>query len=146
MPRADARHACWSAPVLRGRARRAVARLAEERGRRRECWQLRRGAICAPILAEGSELEKAPKRKKAAPALPEAALDPVAAAKLAKLRHVGDDMPGIIRHKARSGFDYRHPNGELVRDFETLKRIKSLVIPPAWTAVWICPYPNGHIQ
>jgi DNA topoisomerase-1 len=91
-------------------------------------------------------LEKAPKRKKAAPALPEAALDPVAAAKLAKLRHVGDDMPGITRHKARSGFDYRHPNGELVRDFETLKRIKSLVIPPAWTAVWICPYPNGHIQ
>jgi DNA topoisomerase-1 len=70
----------------------------------------------------------------------------MAAAKLAKLRHVSDDMPGITRHKARNGFDYRFPDGELVRDIETLKRIRSLVIPPAWTAVWICPYPNGHIQ
>jgi DNA topoisomerase I len=76
----------------------------------------------------------------------EAALDPLAAAKLAKLRHVSDDMQGITRHKARSGFDYRLPDGELVRDVETLKRIRSLVIPPAWTAVWISPYPNGHIQ
>ena len=79
-------------------------------------------------------------------AAPEAALDPVAAAKLAKLRHVSDDMPGITRHKARNGFDYRLPSGELVREIETLKRIRSLAIPPAWTAVWICPYPNGHIQ
>jgi DNA topoisomerase I len=73
-------------------------------------------------------------------------LDPAEAAKLAKLRHVSDDMLGITRHKARHGFDYRFPNGELVRDIETLKRIRSLVIPPAWTPVWICPYPNGHIQ
>ena len=50
----------------------------------------------------------------------EAALDPVAAAKLAKLRHVGDDMPGITRHKARNGFDYRLPDGQLVRDLDTL--------------------------
>ena len=76
----------------------------------------------------------------------EAALDPVAAAKLAKLRHVSDDMPGITRHKARNGFDYRLPDGQLVRDLDALKRIRSLAIPPAWTAVWICPYPNGHIQ
>jgi DNA topoisomerase I len=76
----------------------------------------------------------------------EAALDPIAAAKLAKLRHVSDEMPGITRHKARTGFDYRLPSGELVRDIDTLKRIRSLVIPPAWTAVWICAYPNGHIQ
>ena len=41
---------------------------------------------------------------------------PLAAAKLAKLRHVSDKMPGITRHKARSGFDYRLPDGELVRD------------------------------
>ncbi len=76
----------------------------------------------------------------------EAALDPLAAAKLAKLRHVSDDMPGITRHKVRNGFDYRLPDGQLVRDLDTLKRIRSLAIPPAWTAVWICPYPNGHIQ
>jgi len=73
-------------------------------------------------------------------------LDPVATAKLAKLRHVSDDIPGINRHKARRGFDYRFPDGEWVRDLDTLKRIRSLVIPPAWTAVWICPHPNGHIQ
>jgi DNA topoisomerase-1 len=83
---------------------------------------------------------------KGASAAFQAALDPLAAAKLAKLRHVSDDMPGIARQKARNGFDYRFPDGELVRDIETLKRIRSLAIPPAWTAVWICPYPNGHIQ
>jgi hypothetical protein len=46
----------------------------------------------------------------------EAALDPLVAAKLAKLRHVSDDMPGITRHRARIGADYRFPNGEIVRD------------------------------
>jgi len=79
-------------------------------------------------------------------ALEAATLDPVAAARLAKLRHVSDDMPGITRHKARNGFDYRLPDGHSVRDVDALKRIRSLAIPPAWTAVWICPYPNGHIQ
>ncbi|HEY1261594.1 MAG TPA: DNA topoisomerase IB, partial [Stellaceae bacterium] len=75
-----------------------------------------------------------------------AARDPAAAAKLARLRYVGDDIPGITRHKARSGFDYRLPEGGLVRDIETLRRIRALAVPPAWTAVWICPWANGHIQ
>jgi DNA topoisomerase IB len=48
-----------------------------------------------------------------------AALDPVAAAKLAKLRHVSDEISGITRHKVRHGFDYRIPGGELVRDVDT---------------------------
>jgi DNA topoisomerase-1 len=73
-------------------------------------------------------------------------LDPVAAARAARLRHVSDDRPGVTRHKARNGFDYRDADGELIRDIETLRRIKSLVIPPAWTGVWICPLINGHIQ
>jgi DNA topoisomerase-1 len=73
-------------------------------------------------------------------------LDPVAAAAVAKLRHVSDDAPGITRHKAASGFDYRDPDGALVRDIATLGRIKSLAIPPAWTGVWICPLASGHIQ
>jgi DNA topoisomerase I len=105
------------------------------------------------FLAEGFTLagykasETVAKRKsKSAPAPVEAALDPLAAAKLAKLRHVSDELPGITRHSARKGFDYRVPDGELVRDIETLKRIRTLAIPPAWTAVWICPYSNGHIQ
>jgi DNA topoisomerase I len=110
-------------------------------------------AFCA-YFTEGAELaarcqapESGSRRTSKAPlATPEATLDPVAAAKLAKLHHVSDDIPGITRHKARHGFDYRYADGELVCDIETLKRIRSLAIPPAWTDVWICPYPNGHIQ
>ncbi|MBV8777574.1 MAG: DNA topoisomerase IB [Alphaproteobacteria bacterium] len=75
-----------------------------------------------------------------------AALDPIAAARAAHLRHVGDDAPGITRHKARHGFDYRDTDGQLIADTDTLGRIKSLAIPPAWTNVWICPQANGHIQ
>lgn len=75
-----------------------------------------------------------------------AALDPVVAAEVAQLRHVDDNAPGITRHPAKNGFDYRLPDGALVRDLDTLKRIRSLVIPPAWTDVWICLDPNGHIQ
>jgi DNA topoisomerase-1 len=75
-----------------------------------------------------------------------AALEPETAAKLARLRYVRDDAPGITRHKTKSGFTYRRPDGERVRDAETLQRIRSLAIPPAWSAVWICPYPQGHLQ
>jgi DNA topoisomerase-1 len=73
-------------------------------------------------------------------------LDPLGAAKLVRLHHTVDDKPGITRLKARSGFSYRHPDGSFVRDIKTLRRIQSLVIPPAWTAVWINPDPLGHIQ
>lgn len=41
---------------------------------------------------------------------------------------------------------YTGPNGDRVTDAEVLARIRSLAIPPAWTDVWICPWPNGHIQ
>jgi DNA topoisomerase I len=68
------------------------------------------------------------------------------AAKQARLRYVDDSAPGITRHKARNGFDYRLPDGALVRDIDTLKRIRSLAIPPAWTNVWICLHSNGHLQ
>ena len=77
---------------------------------------------------------------------PDAALDPIAAAKRAELRYVSDAPPGITRHRAKNGFDYHLPDGALVRDIETLRRIRSLVIPPAWTDVWICLDPNGHVQ
>ena len=79
------------------------------------------------------------------PPLPEA-LDPQVAAERAQLRYVSDTSPGITRHAAKNGFDYRLPDGALVRDIETLRRIRSLAIPPAWTEVWICPDPNGHLQ
>jgi len=75
-----------------------------------------------------------------------AALDPSTPARLARLHHTTDERPGITRRKGRNGFDYRRPDGSPVRDLETLQRIKSLVIPPAWSAVWISPDPLGHIQ
>ena len=79
-------------------------------------------------------------------ASPPAALDPEVAAKEANLRHVGDHVPGITRQPVKNGFDYRLPDGALLRDNETLRRIRALAIPPAWTEVWICLHPNGHLQ
>ncbi len=72
--------------------------------------------------------------------------DPVASARAAGLRYVSDDQPGIQRKGSGKRFRYFRPDGTRVRDSETLRRIRSLVIPPAWTHVWICPIPNGHLQ
>ncbi len=72
--------------------------------------------------------------------------DPSTAAKAAGLRYVHDDRPGIRRAPAKDGFDYVDAKGGKVDDEATLKRIKSLVIPPAWQDVWICPQANGHLQ
>ncbi|HEY0758770.1 MAG TPA: DNA topoisomerase IB [Acidisarcina sp.] len=72
--------------------------------------------------------------------------DPVESAKAARLRYVSDARPGIQRKRWRTGFRYVDSDGKPVRDKETLGRIRSLAIPPAWTSVWICPIPNGHLQ
>jgi DNA topoisomerase-1 len=69
-----------------------------------------------------------------------------AAARAAQLRYVSDRRAGITRHRHGETFLYRHPDGRLVRDGETLGRIKKLAIPPAWEEVWICADANGHIQ
>jgi DNA topoisomerase-1 len=76
------------------------------------------------------------------PATPE--LDDVAEAM--GLRYVSDQEPGIRRIKRRSSFRYVDSKGEPVEDERTLERIRSLVIPPAWTDVWISPFVRGHIQ
>jgi DNA topoisomerase-1 len=72
--------------------------------------------------------------------------DGVESAKEAGLRYVSDEMPGIRREKSGHGFRYRYPTGDIVQELEVLNRIKSLVVPPAWTDVWICPDPAGHLQ
>jgi len=72
--------------------------------------------------------------------------DPPAAARAAGLRYVHDDRPGIRREKKGDTVVYLDAKGERVEDENTLGRIKSLVIPPAWTDVWICPQANGHLQ
>lgn len=71
---------------------------------------------------------------------------PIESAKAASLHHVNDDDPGITRRKSGAGFGYVDARGKTVRDAKTLARIKSLVIPPAWTDVWICADANGHLQ
>ncbi|HEX3148990.1 MAG TPA: DNA topoisomerase IB [Gemmataceae bacterium] len=63
-----------------------------------------------------------------------------------KLHYVSDAKPGITRRKAGKGFRYVDADGKGVRDRQTLARIQSLVIPPAWSDVWICPRADGHIQ
>jgi DNA topoisomerase-1 len=73
-------------------------------------------------------------------------VDPRDAAESAGLRYVSDEQPGIRRRKAGKGFTFVKPDGSKVTDEATLKRIKTLAVPPAWTDVWICPHANGHIQ
>jgi len=72
--------------------------------------------------------------------------DPRAAARATGLRYATDTRPGLTRHRAGRGFTYRDAKGKTIRDRATLDRIRAIVIPPAWTDVWICPWPNGHLQ
>jgi DNA topoisomerase IB len=64
----------------------------------------------------------------------------------AGLVYVSDADPGITRRRAGKGFGYRAPDGKAVRDEKTLDRIRALAIPPAYTEVWICTQPRGHLQ
>jgi DNA topoisomerase-1 len=72
--------------------------------------------------------------------------DPRLSARAAGLRYVTGEGPGIVRRRRGKGFEYLGAEGKPVRDKRTIERIRSLVIPPAWTDVWICPVENGHIQ
>ncbi len=63
-----------------------------------------------------------------------------------RLRRVRPSSAGISRQRRGRGFSYADASGGRVTDPETLERIRSLAIPPAWQDVWICPLPNGHIQ
>jgi DNA topoisomerase I len=62
-----------------------------------------------------------------------------------RLRRTFPDQPGWTRRKAGKGFTYLDEHGKRLDD-EQVQRCKDLVIPPAWTDVWITPYPNGHLQ
>lgn len=62
------------------------------------------------------------------------------------LRYVNDFDEGIARRRCGQGFTYISPRGKTIRDGRTRERIESLVIPPAWQEVWICPSASGHIQ
>src|SRR3954447_23907842 len=81
------------------------------------------------------------RRKQTAAAAPPAIIaESVEAAKEANLRYVTDEKPGVTRKRTgKNKFNYLDTNGKVIRDADTLARIRALVIPPAWTDVWICP-------
>src|SRR5262249_29668162 len=68
------------------------------------------------------------------------------AAVRAGLRYVTDGFAGITRKRSGKGWTYFAPDGTPIRDAEKRRRLNALAIPPAWTDVWICPDPDGHIQ
>ena len=70
----------------------------------------------------------------------------IVSARAAGLRYVTDTSPGLRRKGAGMGFFYLDKRGHRVTDPGEIERIKRIVIPPAWTDVWICPGPHGHIQ
>ena len=76
------------------------------------------------------------------PAIP----DEVKSAQLAGLRYAIPKGAGIRRRRAGSGFTYIGPDDRPVTDGAVLDRIKSLVLPPGWSSVWISPHANAHIQ
>jgi DNA topoisomerase-1 len=63
-----------------------------------------------------------------------------------RLRRVDCSGPGITRRRQGRGFAYFDDEGRRIDDEEVLVRIRELAIPPAWDDVWICPYPQGHLQ
>jgi DNA topoisomerase IB len=63
-----------------------------------------------------------------------------------RVHRVEPTAAGFARRKRGKGFNYVDARGRSIEDRRTLERIRSLAIPPAWTDVWICPDPWGHIQ
>ena len=63
-----------------------------------------------------------------------------------RLRRADCSGPGIRRIRRGRGFSYHEEDGSLIRDPDTLARIRDLAVPPAWSEVWICPHPTGHLQ
>jgi DNA topoisomerase-1 len=109
------------------------------------CWTIELNLYYCSEKFAGQE-QPVPRKKKPKEVEPEIVTDPVESAKIAGLRYVMDDLPGIRRRRNGKGFLYVGVDGKILRDADILGRIKSLVIPPAWSDVWICPISNGHLQ
>ena len=65
---------------------------------------------------------------------------------MSRLRRADCSSPGITRRRRGRGFEYLDVDGSRIDDAETLERIRALAIPPAWSDVWICVDPDGHLQ
>src|SRR5215218_6100623 len=77
---------------------------------------------------------------------PVGSFTPEELARLARLQYILDAASGFTRQANGSGFYYVNGKGRRLRDPQHIKRIETLAIPPAWTNVWICRMPNGHLQ
>jgi len=86
------------------------------------------------------------RQRAVAPASEPAAAAPEIVATTVKLLYVSDEAPGIRRRRSGRGWSYRGPDGQLITDAATLRRIRALAVPPAYRDVWICADPNGHLQ
>ena len=65
---------------------------------------------------------------------------------MTRLKRSDSSTPGIRRRGRGRGFEYLDEHGKRIEDEVVLDRIRELAVPPAWSDVWICPYPMGHIQ
>jgi DNA topoisomerase-1 len=99
----------------------------------------RGGGHAAPVLLRNRKVAPTTPRKRAQ--APE-----VQHAKAAQLRYVDDTKPGITRELVGNQFRFYAPDGARITDEDDIARIRKLAIPPAYTDVWICPEPNGHLQ
>ena len=71
--------------------------------------------------------------------------DPEECARVAKLRYVSPDQPGLTRLRKGKGFTYRDARGVTVVDVKVRDRIRKIAIPPAWKDVWIATWPDAHL-
>src|SRR3954465_7499759 len=88
----------------------------------------------------------APPSRNAAGDPPPTVSEELRVARQAGLSYVTDAKPGLKRVGTPGQFHYVDKEGKAVRDKGVLERVRALVIPPAWTDVWICAAANGHIQ
>ncbi len=102
------------------------------------------------MLLAPPESRTAPPRNAARDAASDATVDVTLAQEgccaIAGLMYVDDSGPGITRRLNRDVYAYFDARGKRIRDPKVIARINALVIPPAYTDVWICPDPSGHIQ
>ena len=106
----------------------------------------RPGGRARVLVADGRSIAVATYPRGARTALSSRAAEHRAAAHRAGLNYVTDGFAGIRRRRAGTGWAFYDPQGNRIVDPAIRKRIKALAIPPAWTDVWICPDPDGHIQ
>jgi DNA topoisomerase-1 len=109
----------------------------------------KRAALPRTWRALRERQQRAKRRAAALPARVRAAgtADPAASARVAGLQHINDDTtPGIRRLGKPNHFRYVDARTRPIRNRAEIERIRSLAIPPAWTDVWICPNPRGHLQ